>query len=209
VLLLDEAPEFSPRVLEGLRQPLESGELVIARAKGLARFPARFQLVLAANPCPCGRASGKGLECSCTSLARRRYLGRLSGPLLDRVDLQVQVDPVSRADVADGAGRGESTAVVAARVAAARASQHERLDGTPWRCNGEVPGQLLRGRLRLAADRTRELDRSLDTGALTVRGYDRVLRASWTLADLAGASSPSADDVGRALLWRLGDRVAA
>jgi magnesium chelatase family protein len=209
VLLLDEAPEFSPRVLEGLRQPLESGELVIARAKGLARFPARFQLVLAANPCPCGRSSGKGLDCSCTSLARRRYLGRLSGPLLDRVDLQVQVDPVSRADVADGAGRGESTAVVAARVAAARASQRERLAGTPWRCNGEVPGQLLRGRLRLAADRTRELDRSLDTGALTVRGYDRVLRAAWTLADLAGTASPDADDVGRALLWRLGDRVAA
>lgn len=209
VLLLDEAPEFSSRVLEGLRQPLESGELVIARAKGLARFPARFQLVLAANPCPCGLSSGKGLGCSCTSLQRRRYLGRLSGPLLDRVDLQVEVDPVSRADVADGAGRGEATAVVAARVAQARGRQHARLAGTPWRCNSEVPGQLLRGRLRLPPDRTRELDRSLDTGALTVRGYDRVLRIAWTLADLAGAPEPSSDDVARALLWRLGDRVAA
>ena len=209
VLFLDEAPEFSPRVLEGLRQPLESGELVIARAKGLARFPARFQLVLAANPCPCGRSAGKGLECGCTPMARRRYLGRLSGPLLDRVDLQVVVDPVSRTDVAEGRGGGESTAVVAARVAQARAAQRERLRGTPWRCNGELPGQLLRGRLRLPPDRTGALDTSLDQGGITVRGYDRVLRTAWTLADLAGGGSPTRDHVGQALVWRLGERVAA
>ena len=200
VLFLDEAPEFSRAVLESLRQPLEHGELVIARARGVARFPARFQLVLAANPCPCGLGGGKGLECQCAPMARRRYRQRLSGPVMDRVDLQVQVLPVSRAQVADGGG--ESTAAVAARVHAARRVQAERLKGTPWRCNGEVPGPLLRGRLRLPRDVTAQLDRSLDVGRLTVRGYDRVLRAAWTLADLDGAASPVPEHVGMALELR-------
>ncbi|WP_034226842.1 YifB family Mg chelatase-like AAA ATPase, partial [Actinotalea ferrariae] len=119
VLFLDEAPEFSPRVLQTLRQPLEQGELVIHRAAGAARFPARFQLVLAANPCPCGKAVGKGADCSCTSLERRRYFSRLSGPLLDRVDVQVDVLPVTRVRREPAAG-GEASAVVAARVRAAR-----------------------------------------------------------------------------------------
>ncbi|WP_345714398.1 YifB family Mg chelatase-like AAA ATPase, partial [Kineococcus glutinatus] len=118
VLFLDEAPEFDRRVLESLRQPLEQGELVLHRARGTARFPARFQLVLAANPCPCGRAVGKGLGCTCTSVARRRYASRLSGPLLDRVDLRVAVRPVTRAHLGGDAAQ-EGTALVAARVAAA------------------------------------------------------------------------------------------
>jgi magnesium chelatase family protein len=139
VLFLDEAAEFEPRVLEALRQPLEHGELVIHRALGSARFPARFQLILAANPCPCGMASGRGLECVCPPSARRRYLMRLSGPLLDRVDLQVEVFAVSRADLAYGEPP-ETTAVVARRVAAARERQRARLGGTPWSCNGEVSG---------------------------------------------------------------------
>ena len=101
VLFLDEAPEFSTAVLQTLRQPLEHGELVLHRAAGTARYPARFQLVLAANPCPCGQAVGKGLACTCRSEQRRRYFGKLSGPLLDRVDLQVELSP-ARA----GAGRG-------------------------------------------------------------------------------------------------------
>jgi magnesium chelatase family protein len=192
-----------------LRQPLEDGELVIARAQGVARFPARFQLVLTANPCPCGRAIGKGLTCHCTSLAKRRYLGRLSGPLLDRVDLQVAVDPVSRTEAAQCAGSAEATAVIADRVAVARAAARERLAGTPWRCNAEVPGALVRGRFRLRPGLTAALDQSLDSAALTLRGYDRVLRCAWTLADLAGAASPDADHVGTALHWRLDDRIGA
>jgi magnesium chelatase family protein len=203
VLFLDEAPEFAPAVLDALRQPLEHGELVIARARGVARYPARFQLVLAANPCPCGRGVGKAVDCVCPPVARRRYLQRLSGPLLDRVDLQVEVLPVSRAQMADG--HREGTADVAARVQRARSAQRARLAGTRWRCNGEVPGALLRGRLRLPAGVTATLDRALDRGSLTVRGYDRVLRTSWTLADLDGACSPDAEHVGRALrLRRLG-----
>lgn len=208
VLFLDEAPEFRQDVLEALRQPVEQGELTISRAGGVARFPARFQLVLAANPCPCGRATGKGLDCTCSPLERRRYLSRLSGPLLDRVDLQVEVSAPSRAALAL-AGSQENTAEVARRVAAARAAQAARLAGTGARCNGEVPGPLLRGRLRLPAATTAELDVALDRGRLTVRGYDRVLRTAWTLADLEGASSPGRDHVGSALLLRSRGRGAA
>ena len=182
VLFLDEAPEFSTAVLDALRQPLESGELVIARARGVARYPARFQLVLAANPCPCGMAVGKGADCSCTAPVRRRYLQRLSGPLMDRVDLQVEVLPVSHTAMQQAPG--ESTERVRERVQRARAAQAERLAGTPWRCNGEVPGPVLRGRLRLPGGATRLIDRCLDRGSITARGYDRVLRVAWTVADL-------------------------
>ncbi len=202
VLLLDEAAEFQPAVLDSLRQPLESGELVIHRALGAARFPARFQLVLTSNPCPCGRSSGKGLSCTCTPTARRRYFSRLSGPLLDRVDLQVEVGPVSRAQLL-AAEPSESTAVVAARVALARRAQRERLAGTPWTCNGELPGTWLRTAGRLPSRSTRLLDRALDAGQVSARGYDRVLRAAWTLADLAGRSGPDPGDVDEALALRL------
>jgi magnesium chelatase family protein len=201
VLFLDEAAEFEPRVLEALRQPLEHGELVIHRAQGSARFPARFQLVLAANPCPCGMASGRGLDCVCPPSARRRYLMRLSGPLLDRVDLQVEVFAVSRADLAY-AEQPESTAAVAERVAEAREVQRRRLGGTPWTCNGEVSGRWLRNELRLPANVTREADLAVDRNQLTVRGYDRVLRLAWTLSDLAARERPSAEDVTHAMQLR-------
>jgi magnesium chelatase family protein len=207
VLLLDEAAEFDVRALEALRQPLEAGELVIHRALGAARFPARFQLVLAANPCPCGQASGRGEDCSCTPLARRRYLARLSGPLLDRVDLQVEVLAVSRAEMSPGVPP-ESSAVVASRVLAARQTQRARLAGTPWSSNGEVPGSWLRGPLRLGPGVTVDLDRGLDRRLLSIRGYDRVLRVAWTIADLAGLAIPGRDEVGRALLLRQRGRVA-
>jgi magnesium chelatase family protein len=207
VLFLDEAAEFDVRALEALRQPLEAGELVIHRALGTARFPARFQLVLAANPCPCGLAAGRGEDCSCTPLARRRYLTRLSGPLLDRVDLQVEVLAVSRAEMSC-AVPPEPSAAVAGRVLAARAAQRARLAGTPWSSNGEVPGSWLRGPLRLAPGTTTDLDRGLDRGMLSIRGYDRVLRVAWTVADLGGRTGPGRDDVGRALQLRQRGRVA-
>jgi magnesium chelatase family protein len=201
ILFMDEAAEFSSRVLEALRQPLEHGELVIHRALGSARYPARFQLVLAANPCPCGRSTGKGLACTCTPMAKRRYLTRLSGPLLDRVDLQVEVHPVSRAEIASQE-RPEGSAVVAQRVRSARAAQRARLDGTVWACNGQVPGAWLRGPWRLPSTATRDLDRAMERGQLSARGYDRVLRVAWTVADLCGRDRPGRDDIGRALLLR-------
>ena len=201
VLFMDEAPEFSPRVLQTLRQPLEHGELVIQRAGGSARYPARFQLVLAANPCPCGLAIGKGLSCTCTPMARRRYFARLSGPLLDRVDLQVEVHPVTRLDMAAEAS-GEGTAEVAARVRRARATARERLTATPWTTNCEVPGTWLRARLGGDRSLLTDLDRALERGTLTLRGADRVLRVAWTLADLAGRGSPGAAEIGQALALR-------
>lgn len=179
VLFMDEAPEFPAAVLQTLRQPLEHGELVIHRSAGAARYPARFQLVLAANPCPCGRAIGTGLACTCTSLERRRYFGKISGPLLDRVDVQVEVPAVSRAALA-GTGE-ETTAVVAGRVAAARAAQESRWAGGPWRANGEVPGRVLRERLRADPGLLGPVDLAVDAGRLTLRGADRVLRLAWTL----------------------------
>jgi magnesium chelatase family protein len=202
VLFLDEAPEFGQRVLETLRQPLEHGEMVIHRAAGAARFPARFQLVLAANPCPCGKGSGKGLECSCSPMAKRRYLGKLSGPLLDRVDLQVTVEAVGK----DGmrAERGEATETVAARVRAARAAARERLAGTPWTLNAQVPGAWLRERLRGRWDVLRPVDDALDAGRLSLRGADRVLRLAFTIADLHGRGEPVQSDVGLALTMRTG-----
>ncbi len=201
VLFLDEAPEFGSRVLQTLRQPLEHGELVIHRAAGSARYPARFQLVLAANPCPCGLGIGKGLQCSCSPLVRRRYFARLSGPLLDRVDVQVEVRPVSRVDRAGGADV-ESTATVAARVAAARAAARARLAGTPWVTNAEVPGTWLRERLGPDPGLLAGIDAALDRGTLSLRGADRVLRLAWTVADLAGRAAPDSRDVGQGLALR-------
>lgn len=208
ILFLDESPEFATAVLQALRQPLESGEVVVARQRSASRFPARFQLVLAANPCPCGKADGKGLDCSCSSKARRDYLGKLAGPLLDRVDLQLRVSAISRPALAEGTG--ESTAAVAARVAAAREAQRERLRPLGRHLNAHVPGPVLRGRpMRLPRAVTAELDQALDRGLLTLRGYDRVLRVAWSLADLRGAPVPGRDDVGLALGLRTQSGVAA
>ncbi|UFU04155.1 YifB family Mg chelatase-like AAA ATPase [Ruania suaedae] len=208
VLFLDEAPEFSQRVLESLRQPLEQGRLVISRARGAGRFPARFQLVLAANPCPCGRAVGRAEQCTCSPIAQRRYASRLSGPLLDRIDIQVEVAAVTRADLLS-AEAGESSAVVAARVRDARRRQAARWCAQGWSTNAEVPGRVLRERTR-AADRRAlvTVERALDRGALTLRGLDRIVRVGWTLADLAGRDHPGPDDIGRALSLRMRGRHA-
>lgn len=203
VLFLDEAPEFAPAALEALRQPLESGRVALYRSGGIVTYPARFLLVLAANPCPCG---GRAKDCTCVANVRRRYQQRLSGPLLDRIDLRVHVDPVPHADLlGDAAGR-DPTAVVAARVAQARAAAGERWRDTPWRTNGEVPGYALRSlpwRLPMAV--LAPVEGALQRGQLSARGFDRVLRLSWSVADLNGHTVPGAGDVGEALFFRTGN----
>ncbi|WP_405675655.1 YifB family Mg chelatase-like AAA ATPase [Streptomyces sp. NBC_01511] len=204
VLFLDEAPEFSGKALDALRQPLESGQVVIARSAGVVRLPARFLMVLAANPCPCGRHTLHGAGCECPPSAIRRYQSRLSGPLLDRVDLRVEVQPVHRADLMGRGGRGETTAVVAERVGAARLRSAERLAGTPWTVNSEVPGHELRTRWLTAPGALDAAERDLERGLLTARGLDRVLRVAWTVADLAGRDRPDGRDVGLALELRTG-----
>ncbi|MFH9675615.1 YifB family Mg chelatase-like AAA ATPase [Streptomyces sp. NPDC017405] len=204
VLFLDEAPEFHGQTLDALRQPLESGHVVIARSAGVVRFPARFLMVLAANPCPCGRFSPRDALCECPPSAIRRYQSRLSGPLLDRVDLRVEVDPVTRAQLTAPGARGESTAAVAGRVRQARERAAARLAGTPWRTNSEVPGRELRSRYVAAAGAMDEAERGLERGVLTARGIDRVLRVAWTVADLVGHDRPDATDVALALQLRTG-----
>ncbi|WP_416979442.1 YifB family Mg chelatase-like AAA ATPase [Streptomyces sp. T028] len=204
VLFLDEAPEFSTRTLDALRQPLEAGHVVVARSAGVVRFPARFLMVLAANPCPCGRFSQRDTLCECPPSAIRRYQARLSGPLLDRVDLRVEVDAVGRAELAHRGPGGESTATVADRVAAARERAAARLAGTPWRTNGEVPGRELRSSWHARSGAMDEAERSLERGVLTARGLDRVLRVAWTVADLVGHDRPDATDVALALQLRTG-----
>jgi magnesium chelatase family protein len=198
VLFMDEAPEFGAHVLDALRTPLEEGEVRLARAEGTVRYPARFQLVLAANPCPCAPAHDR--DCVCPSLVRRRYLGKLSGPLLDRVDLRALMYPVTALSVA-GEG-GESTAVVRERVLAARAAATDRWAAQGWRCNSDVPGPALRTRFALPGAVVRPLDAGLRNGELTARGADRALRVAWTVADLRGLARPDRDAVEQALYFR-------
>ncbi|MEV6941255.1 YifB family Mg chelatase-like AAA ATPase [Streptomyces sp. NPDC051172] len=204
VLFLDETPEFSSHALDALRQPLEAGHVVVARSAGVVRFPAKFLMVLAANPCPCGRFSQADDFCECPPSAIRRYQARLSGPLLDRVDLRVEVDRVTRAQLAQRGAVGESTRTVADRVRAARERAAARLVGTPWRTNSEVPGRELRSRWPAVAGAMDEAERNLERGALTARGLDRVLRVAWTVADLVGHDRPDATDVALALQLRTG-----
>ncbi|WP_433294232.1 YifB family Mg chelatase-like AAA ATPase [Pseudonocardia sp. CA-142604] len=203
VLFMDEAPEWGAQMLDALRTPLEEGEVRLARADGTVQYPARFQLLLAANPCPCAPAHDR--DCVCSSLVRRRYLGRLSGPLLDRVDLRARMFPVTA--LSDASGLAESTATVRERVLAARAAAAERWAGQGWLTNAEVPGPVLRTRFALPRGAVRPLDAGLRAGELTARGADRALRVAWTLADLAGRDRPDRELVETALFFR--DRRAA
>jgi magnesium chelatase family protein len=163
VLFLDEAPEFHTDVLDALRQPLESGVITIHRANSVAHFPGRFQLVMAANPCPCGQYGARDSECTCAPYSRRRYLARLSGPLLDRIDIQLRVHRITAAQLrlADTRPRTD-TAQARERVVTARAAAANRLATTPWRLNSQVPGPWLRGpHARLSGAVTASIDRAL------------------------------------------------
>jgi Mg chelatase-related protein len=202
VLFLDEVPEFGSHALDALRQPLESGHVVLHRSGGAVRYPARFQLVLAANPCPCGKPAA---DCDCPPVVRRRYAQRLSGPLMDRIDLHVQVDPVPHGELFDTSADRASSAQVAARVAAARAAAAERWRGTPWRVNAAVPGSILRSAPWLLPHPVLRAAQSfLEQGSLSARGFDRVLRLAWTIADVSGLAVPDAECMAEALYFRTG-----
>lgn len=201
VLFLDEAGEFRRGVLDSLRQPLERGEVVLARSAGVTRYPAAFQLVLASNPCPC--AVSDPSACECGPAARRRFVARLSGPLLDRVDIQLALPPITPAALVSDVGWVEPTKVVAKRVADARAAARARWASIGWETNAVVPGAALRGEWRLPVAATKAAEHAVSAGELSARGYDRILRLAWTLADLRGATAPSATDVNEALMLRL------
>lgn len=204
VLFLDEAPLLSASALDALRQPLEDGEIRLRRSGGETIFPARVQLVLAANPCPCAKPAGDQ-HCECSALVRRRYLGRLSGPLLDRVDLQVTLEPVGAASLLDDLAACEPSEVVAKRVAAARSAATHRWAALGRLCNATVPGPALRRPpFRLPRSVSQTLVRALDHGVLSARGYDRVIRVAWTMADLEGRDRPTVEDLAEALQMREG-----
>ena len=202
VLFLDEAPEFRPAALEALRQPMEGGEVLIARAAGVARYPAAFQLVLAANPCPCGQA-GTRAGCTCPPQSRARYLARLSGPVRDRIDISWQMQPVSRADLLAESGEPEASAPVAARVLAARDRQRARF-GRPV-TNAAVPAATLRRHHPPDLAGRSIVERAVGRGLLSARGADKVVRIAWTIADLRGMDRPGISECAVALTLRLGE----
>ena len=203
VLFLDELPEFRRHVLEVLRQPMEDGSVTLARARSTLRFPARFVLVAAMNPCPCGHHGDGTDRCTCDPAHVRRYRARVSGPLLDRIDLRVSMGPVP-ADALSGGASGVSSSVVLARVVAARRRQERRLADVPGvHCNARLaPGATRRwcepdaGGRRLLTDALERLD-------LSARGYHRVLRVARTVADLEGAGAVATRHVAEAIQYRL------
>lgn len=211
ILFLDEAPEFQTPALESLRQALESGQISIARAIGMAKYPARFQLVLAANPCPCGQALSISRNCICTSAARMRYLNRLSGPLLDRVDIRLQIRSVNAAQLELSKTRSDRTTSAQAkqRVVAARQLMHERLLPLGYSLVSHVPTTALRGLLRPPKAVTRLIDNALLKGNLSMRGYDRCLRVALSVAALDGRDEIRAEDLDQSFLLRGSDNLMA
>ena len=206
VLFIDEAPECASGVLDALRQPLESGTVTIARSVGSLTFPAQFLLILAANPCPCGKFSGRGRSCTCSSLQVRRYLGKLSGPLMDRIDMRVQVEPVTRVEMAQ-TELGEPSSVIAARVLVARAKAAARFSADSWSLNSEIPSRALRTSYKPERTAMNFLHDELDKERLTARGLHKIIRLAWTLADLNGNEIPRLDDVKLAHRMREGSDV--
>ncbi|MCL2515452.1 MAG: YifB family Mg chelatase-like AAA ATPase [Microbacteriaceae bacterium] len=207
VLFLDEAPEFQTNALDALRQPLESGVISISRANQSAEYPAEFQLIMAANPCPCGMSglSTEG-ECTCSPGRRRQYLSRISGPLMDRMDIQLQVRRLTPAQLRRGdEARGQTTAQLRARVAEARSAAAARFATETWRTNARIPSRWLTEGIGMLPHRVMApLERHYDRRAMSPRGYMRVLRVAWTLADLDGASSPTVEHVCSAIALREG-----
>jgi len=202
VLFLDEMPEFDRRVLEVLRQPLEDGRVTIARAARTTVFPARFVLVAAMNPCPCGYLGDERRECRCTPSQVAKYRGRISGPLRDRLDLIVHVPAVPVQAIAD-AQPGESTAVVRQRVCAARLAQQRRFAAHGIRTNAALRGAAAARFCTPDADGRALLRRAIERFGLSARGYDRALKVARTIADLAGSDQICAEHIAEALHYRL------
>lgn len=207
VLFLDEAGEFAASALDALRQPLEQGTIEIHRSGQTAEFPAQFQLVLATNPCPCGDYGVRGGTCTCAPFAIRRYLSKLSGPLVDRVDIELAMARVSVAHP-DSRAPVTTTEVARERVIEARERSAHILRGTGWRRTAQVSGSWLRtGPYAPAPAVRRPLDNALARGTITLRGYDRVLKVAWACATLAGRDRLAIDDIGRALFLKKGIRT--
>jgi magnesium chelatase family protein len=204
VLFLDEAPEFRAGVLDSLRQPMESGNVVIARVDATATLPARFQLVLAANPCKCGYHGSVERDCVCPPDTVRRYENKISEPLRDRIDMHLPVQLPNLATLEEDLAAAEPTKVIAQRVAEARERAEARMAGSEWHVNGEVPGPALRRHFPVPAPVSDRVQRFVTKGALTARGATRVLGVAWTIADIEGHDRPTISDADEAIGLRLG-----
>lgn len=199
ILFMDEAPEFSARTLQTLREPLESGYVAISRAKGTTYYPARFQLIMAANPCPCGYAYGNGERCTCKEKDRIKYFSRLSGPILDRIDIQIEVPPVERINPGMTPS-GESSHAIRLRVIVARQTAQERFRKFGWVCNAQATGTWLRTNTSTKAIEL--VNHALASERLSLRGADRAMRLAWTLADLSGKTSPGPEEMMQGISMR-------
>ena len=208
VLFLDEFPEFKRSALEVMRQPLEDGEVSISRASGKITLPSRFMLVAAMNPCPCGYLGDKTRRCRCSPVQIQRYRSRLSGPLLDRIDIHVEAPALSVEELR-AAAPGESSAVMRERISAAREIQKARFAGTPLRCNAQMTAKMLREVCALTAEQGLILQRAMERLGLSARAYDRILKVSRTIADLAGTPAIETPHLLEAINYRSLDRNAA
>ncbi|HET6625501.1 MAG TPA: YifB family Mg chelatase-like AAA ATPase [Nocardioidaceae bacterium] len=209
-LFLDEFPFFSADIIEALRQPLESGEITIARGEESATFPARSMFVLACNPCPCGdyHPTDRDNRCTCTEVKRREYRKRISGPIADRIDITRHIEPVRAHEMRDPLARPESSAAIRVRVTAARERQAERYAGTSWRLNADVAGPALRERWPLSDDAEQILAERVYAGVLTRRGATRAHRLAWTVADLSAVDRPGTRELDVALRLRTGEPLS-
>ena len=206
VLFLDELPEFGRSVLEVLRQPLEEKKIVVSRARYSVEYPANFTLVAAMNPCPCGYYNHPTKECTCSPGSVHRYMGRISGPLMDRIDLHVEVTPVTPQELS-AAAPGEASAAVRERVIRARAVQEARFGGVEGvHTNSMMNSAMLREYCRLDAASAALLERAMERLSLSARAYDRILKAARTIADLAGRADIVQTDIAEAINYRSLDR---
>lgn len=210
VLFLDEFPEFARDVLESLRQPLEDGIMVVSRAAGSVTYPARVLLVTACNPCPCGYYGDPVEPCKCTPHAMERYQRKLSGPILDRIDLHVAVPRLKPDELVSlEGGTGEPSAEVRKRVQAAREMQHARWNELGYQCNAELPEKVLRRNLQMEDDVKPFLAEAMKRLRLSGRGFSRVLRVSRTIADLEACEHIAVHHVAESLSYREGEAFGA
>ncbi len=206
VLFLDEMPEFRRDVLEVMRQPMEDGFVTISRAARTLTFPSRFTLAGALNPCPCGYFNDIRRQCGCTPQQISRYLARISGPLLDRIDLQVEVPALTTAEISS-ATQGESSAAIRARVESARVIQRQRFRRSAIQCNAEMSSRHLRSHCQLDAPSRKILEQALDRLGLSARAYDRILKVARTIADLASSETIESAHLAEAIQYRALDRA--
>ncbi len=205
LLFLDELPEFARNVLEVLRQPLEDGAVTISRASMSLTFPSRFMLAAAMNPCPCGFFNDPSRECTCTPPMIQRYVSKISGPLLDRIDIHIDMPAVKYSELRQSSG-GESSAEIRTRVVKARERQLQRFEGEKIYCNAQMSPRQIRKYCNISADCERLLESAMTRLGLSARAHDRILKVARTIADLDGAESIASSNISEAIQYRSLDR---